>query len=269
MNLQPRLEQLEGREVPAILVPEVFHEFVPGFTGECVFAGGDFDGNGTADWAGVPAEGSGGSIRVVVRSGGIPGTPLEYPNGPGSPGIDPSADLVIFDQILNDPSFRGGAVIKAVRSPEDTHAILAVSPGVGGGPIVNLADLKTGTLTAQLVLDINYRGGLRFTSLPPLNGIGAPDSLVMATPAPGGGGGPVATIFDGSGKIVRSLLIGPVGDRSGNYQPVPYGAGVVAPDGSGKMGSYFAAPDISPYFLDVDGVRRPRDPLFNSGGGAA
>lgn len=251
-----KAELLESREVPAILVPEAFHEFVTGFTGSLVYAGGDFDGNGSADIAGVPAEGSGGSIRVVVRSGGLIGAPLEYPNGPGSPGVIPEFGKVIFDKVLNDDTFRGGAVIGAVRSPDDTHAILAVSPGVGGGPIVNLADLKTGTLTAQLILDINYRGGLRFTSLPPLSGVGAPDSLVMATPAPGGGGGPVATIFDGSGKIVRSLLIGPEDDRSGDYQPYPAGAGVSAPDGSGVMGSYFKTPSSDPFFIDIDGIRR-------------
>lgn len=249
------LECLEARENPSFAIPEAFPDFMPGFpTSSLVFAGGDFDGNGTADWAATPAEGSGGSIRLTVRSGGIPGTPLVY--GPDGIGRDPSFGLVIKDVVLNDPSFRGGAIIAGIRSPDGSHSIVAVSPGVGGGPIVNLVDLADGTIKTQLVLDINYRGGLRFAPLPPLSGAGYPDSLILATPAPGGGGGPVATIFDGSGQIVRSLLIGPEDDRSGDYQPLAYGAGVSAPDGSGVMGSYFKTPTGDPFFIDIDGVRR-------------
>lgn len=263
-----KLERLECREVPAWVSWEGYVNPIAGYDGPCMETGGDFNGDGTADAAFVPAEGGGGSIRVVIKSGGTPGTPLVY-DYPGGPGRDPSRGSVIFDRIINDPSFRGGAVVSPIRSPDGSHAILAVSPGVGGGPIVNLLDLKENTITAQLVLDINYRGGLRFVNLPPLDGVGHPDSLVMATPAPGGGGGAVATIFDGRGTILRSFFTGPSDDRSGNYQPIPAGAGVIAPDGSGMYGSYFAAPDVAPFFVDINGIRRERDPQFNTGGGAA
>lgn len=244
-----RFEQLENRIVPAWTSWEGIVNPISGYDGPCMETTGDFDGNGSADTAFVPAEGGGGSIRVVVRSGGETNVPLVT----GAIARIPGLGDVIYDRVLNDPSFRGGAVIAALRSPDGSHAIIAVSPGAGGGPIVNLADLKEGTLTAKLLLDENYRGGLRLTQLPPLDGTGWPDSLLLATPAPGGGGGPVATIFDGEGTILRSFLVGPADDRSGNYQPIPYGAGVSAPGGA--FGSWFAAPGIEPFFVDVDGRR--------------
>lgn len=260
------LEQLESREVPATFVSwEGYVPFPHLEQNQVVEVGGDFDGNGIADAAFIPNEGSGGSVHVKVLSGGTPGIPPVI--GPGGIGYDPTRGLELYNAIFFDQSFRGGAVASAIRSPDGSHAILAVSPGAGGGPIVNLLDLKDNTLKTQLVLDINYRGGLRFVNLPPLDGVGHPDSLVMATPAPGGGGGPVATIFDGSGAIVRKFFVGPADDRSGSYQPIPYGAGTLAPDNSGKYGSWFAADGVGPFFMDVDGIRRERvGPFTNSDG---
>jgi hypothetical protein len=209
IEAKPQVEQLEDRENPSLAVPEAFVGFMPGYDGPLAFTAGDVDGNGLVDTIGVAAEGGGGSVRVVVRSGGTPGLPPVI--GPDGVGYDPTFAQVIHDKVYFDEDFRGGGVVSSLRAPSGDYSLLVISPGQGGGPLVAFVDLMREEVTVKVALDINYRGGLRFTQLPPLDGVGYPDSLILATPAPGGGGGPVATIFDGNGEFLRSFYVGPVG----------------------------------------------------------
>jgi hypothetical protein len=76
---------------------------------------------------------------------------------------------------------------------------------------------------------------------------------MIATPSEGSGGGPVATIFDANGNIVRQFWIGPPEDRSGLYQP--HSEGASAPDGSDTRGISIVYAGKYYAFFDYDGIR--------------
>lgn len=234
---------------------------IQGFTGPLTETTGDFRGVGADDTAIAPADASGGSAHLEIFSGSANGDKFVPSNGPGSVLIDPNAGKLLFNNIIFPDDFRGGCVIAAIWSPALNRDLLAVSPGVGGGPYVALIDCVTGDVTTSLMFDANYRGGLTLSALPTPDDAGHTDSLLMAVPRAGGGGGAVASIFDSTGNIVSQFATGPADFRMSDsaddsYQPVPAEGGVQALDGTTDLTIGFFTP-AGVELLGYDGVNHP------------
>ena len=117
------MERLEDRNCPATPIP--------GFLGDVGLSSYvDLSGDGIPDHAYVAQ--AGGSARIVVYDGSK-GAPLAH---------DYNQDYVLLNEIVFDPSFRGGGVVTGVD-----HSIL-ITPGLGGGPVVAQFEFKNGHIEA-------------------------------------------------------------------------------------------------------------------------
>jgi hypothetical protein len=171
---------------------------------------------------------------IVVGSGGQMQTRVRIWNG--------ATRQMIFDTVPF-ADFSGGVVVTAGDINKDGYADVAVGPDTGGGPRLQVWSGKT---LAKLMPDFyglpypDFRGGLRL-ALGDVNKDGFSDLVV----APGEGGGPRITLYNGStlggGKnpsvivndffvfddTLRSGLSLAAGDVDGDgYADVVAGAGV-------------------------------------------
>ncbi|QDU19646.1 DUF4394 domain-containing protein [Urbifossiella limnaea] len=153
----------------------------PGFSGTLRVAGGDVNGDGTADT--VLVTGPGTALRLAVISG-----------------VDNSTVLVApFDPFGGN--FTGGGFVAARDLDGDGTDEFVVTPDEGGGPRVSVFGRNAdGTTTVRAnflgIDDPNFRGGAR-AALGDVNGDGVPDVVVSA----GFGGGPRTAIFTGQSVL--------------------------------------------------------------------
>jgi len=193
-------EQLEHRDCPATwAVPT-----------ETVW--GHFSGRVDQDRADVAL--AGGSAHVVVTSG--------------------TTGEVLLDTIAFDPAFRGGGhvgrltrkegyVDYEIREPES----LIVTPGAGGGPVVNVFkfDLSTGKMGLKsstfAPYGEDYRGGLRVNQAT-RSVLGGEPIPTFLPDSPGYAPRFVAIDVD-SGETVADFYVGPPDDLSGQTYFEPTG----------------------------------------------
>lgn len=91
------------------------------------------------------------------------------------------------------PNFQGE--VRVARSDTNGDGIpeIIVSPGSGGGPVIQEMDMETGAvLSSFLAYDSSFTGGV-FVALQDMNQDGNPDFITSAGP----GGGPHIKVFDG------------------------------------------------------------------------
>jgi hypothetical protein len=150
----------------------------PGYTGVVRATIADFNGDGIADFAFATGSGVAGSVRIINGATG--------------------KDLVAPTTVLG--GFTGGVFLAAGDVNGDGSAELAVSADTGGGPRVQLFEIKNGALDD--VLDFiafnspNFRGGVR-VAMGDVNGDGVADLIVGA----GTGGGPRVSIYNGASLL--------------------------------------------------------------------
>jgi hypothetical protein len=152
-----------------------------GFSGGLFLAGGDANGDGTAELA-VSAD-VGGGPRVTL---------FKVQNGT----LVDSLDFTAF----TDPSFRGGTRVAMADMNHDGFDDLIVGAGVGGGPRVSIYD-GSGLLSGHLnklvpdffALDSSLRSGV-FVTAADINGDGYAD-VIYST---GNTGGPRVRIVSGA-----------------------------------------------------------------------
>lgn len=159
--------------------------FGSGYTGGARVARADVTGDGTPDII----VGSGGQIAARVRI------------------WDGQTQRLIFDQVPFG-NFTGGVVVAAGDINGDGYADVAIGPDVGGGPRIQMWSGRTMQLLTPDFLGLPYpdfRGGLRL-AVADVNADGFADVLV----APGEGGGPRVTAYDGkafaTGKTPTTLV---------------------------------------------------------------
>jgi uncharacterized delta-60 repeat protein len=161
--------------------------FFPASTNVVRTATADINGDGIADYLGVP--GPGASSRLVI--------------------IDGKTRAMIVDFLVFENAFTGGMYVAATDLNNDGRADVVVTPDQGGGPVaaiydgVKLAAGVTGD-SAQIIRffgieDPAFRGGAR-PSMGDLNADGVPELVVAA----GFGGGPRVTIWDGASVVARA-----------------------------------------------------------------
>lgn len=125
--------------------------------------------------------------------------------GPGTSSlvriIDGQTGSEIFQIQPFESGFTGGVHVTAGDLTGDGVAELVVSPDVGGGPRIQIYQVSTRKLLADLygINDPDFRGGVR-TAVGDINGDGRLDLVVAA----GAGGGPRIAIFDGPSLLSRS-----------------------------------------------------------------
>ncbi|MBN9521577.1 FG-GAP repeat protein [bacterium] len=141
------------------------------FTGGVRVATADLTRDGVPDIVTVPGPGGGPIVRV----------------------FDGNSGAMVRNIMALAPAFRGGLFVAAADFNGDGVADVAVAPGAGGGPVVQVYDGATGGLVANfLALDETFRGGLRLAA-GDVNADGRADLLVTA----GEGGGPRVMGYDG------------------------------------------------------------------------
>ncbi len=142
------------------------------FAGGSRVAVGDFDGDGTADYA--VAAGPGYQPEVKVFNGR---------NGQQMAGF-----------MAYEWYFRGGVYVAAGDINGDGRAELVLGAGAGGGPRVKVIDLTTNQVLADFwgIADENFRGGAR-PAVGDIDGDGKADLVVAA----GETGGPRVAVYDG------------------------------------------------------------------------
>lgn len=232
MQANLRLEQCETRDCPSSIVDQSVYNTlrIPGWSGTVREADGDFLGRSTSTRHDVQhafVAGEGGSIHVVIRADSPPGTPrvqVGFANGVPVLG-DPHGDEIKFSHVFFNPGTdRMGGSVAAIHDPATGRDKLTVTGLRGAGAVVILFDVVTGDESRVLIGDPSYRGGIEMTATtihmeipagPSVSG----NSVLIITPSPGGGGGPLLTAVDVTGHVITSFLIGPIGDRSGEYQP--------------------------------------------------
>ena len=145
-------------------------------------------------------------LRVVtadVTGDGFPEQILG--TGPGTSSlvriIDGRTGTEIFRIQPFESEFTGGIHVAAGDLTGDGVAELIVSPDVGGGPRIQVYQVSTRRLLADLygINDPEFRGGVR-TAVGDINGDGKADLVVAA----GAGGGPRIAIFDGPSLLTDS-----------------------------------------------------------------
>lgn len=153
-----------------------------------------------------------GGVRVStadVTRDGIPDI-VTVPGPGGGPILrvfDGNTGAVVLNVMAFDAAFRGGLFVAAADVTGDLVPDLIVTPGVGGGPVVQVYDGTSGGLMANfLALDEAFRGGLRVAT-GDVNADGTADLLVTA----GDGGGPRVAGYDGRFlTTTRTRLFGDV-----------------------------------------------------------
>ncbi len=142
------------------------------FAGGSRVAVGDFDGDGTADYAVGAGPGAQPEVKVFSGKDG-----------------HLMADFMAFEWY-----FQGGVYVAAGDVNGDGRDELIVGAGAGGGPRVKVIDLTTNQVLADFwgIADANFRGGAR-PAAGDINGDGKADLVVAA----GEGGGPRVAIYDG------------------------------------------------------------------------
>jgi hypothetical protein len=163
---------------------------LPGFGGDVSVAVGDVNHDGVLDAA--VAAGAGGGPRVQV--------------------LDGATGRVLFDQMVYEDSFRGGANVALGDVDGDGAAELVVGSGKGGGPRVRVFDVGTGAERYEfMAYDPDSRGGVSVAAAD-LNGDGKAEVITGA----GVGGGPIIALFNGAdGTELQRVLAGSAGDRGG------------------------------------------------------
>jgi len=177
------------------------------FVGGSRVAVGDFDGDGTADYA--VGAGAGAQPEVKVFSG-RDGRLM--------------ADFMAFEWY-----FQGGVYVAAGDVNGDGRDELVLGAGAGGGPRVKVLDLTTNQVLADFwgIADESFRGGAR-PAVGDINGDGRADLIVSA----GETGGPRVAIYDG--RTVGNLR-----------QPARLAPDFYAFESSLTNGAYVAAGDIN------------------------
>ena len=129
------------------------------------WATGDVTGDGVEDV--ICAAGNGGGAQVVVFNG--------------------QTGALIASWFAYDPSFRGGVRIAAEDLYGNGHSEIVTGPGPGGGPLVEVWDLSSGTptlVTSFMAYESAFRGGVTVAT-----GV-ASDGRPYITVGAGPGGGP-------------------------------------------------------------------------------
>lgn len=207
--------KLESRDNPATVFPPLDpatradgFQPIPGWSGEVGYTIADTRGTGVLDSVYVAKEG--GSVRVVVYSGGEIGKRHDQSN---------HGDI-LFDRVIFDPSFRGGGNITSVPQGDGLPDLIVVAPGIGGGPVVKMFTIDGSVDKATLPYSEEYRGGVNVFA--PWIG-GKRGELVFT---PGEGGAPLMKRYDPAADVYTGAIwIGPQDDRSGLYQPIGQGTG--------------------------------------------
>ncbi len=221
------VERLESRDCPATLPG------FPDFGGVDIdFASADIDNSGLPDR--IFVAGSGGSARVRIESGGAIGDRFD----------SPEIGRVIFDSILFDPAFRGGARATglAVAGGAD---LISVTPGKGGGPLVAilglLPDGTVGLVRQSFApYPTEFRGGLDVTA-GDVDGDRNDELLLL----PGEGGGPVLKALTPDGDVLAAFYIAPADARNtGTSWRFADVGGVLFVDGNPRRGVAVEYPDL-------------------------
>ncbi|MFO0936992.1 MAG: VCBS repeat-containing protein [Gemmataceae bacterium] len=153
-------------------------------------AAGDFNGDGADDL--VIGAGNGGSPRVRI--------------------LDGQSGHPLFDQILFEPTFRGGVYVASGDATGDGKAELFVGAGMGGGPRVQVRDIANHSVLQDFfAYESTFRGGVQIRA-GDANGDGRSDAVTGA----GDGGGPRVFAFDGTtGATIRNQFVGDPSLRNG------------------------------------------------------
>jgi VCBS repeat-containing protein len=160
-----------------------------------------------------PAANGNRMLTVVSVTQPAHGTAAVAPNGRGVL-YTPAAGFTgtdTFGYTLNDGN--GGpasstvtVTVRPVPAGQPLFDVVAVGSGPGGGPVVRVNSLSTGSFTATFAAyDPSFRGGVN-VAIGDVNGDGVPDVITT----PGFGGGPQVKIIDGT----KLGLLGPDGQIS-------------------------------------------------------
>ncbi len=224
----PIVKAFDARTGAAITYLQSLQPYESSFTGGVRVAVGDVTGDGIDDIVTVPA--SGGSARLVVYSGRTGET--------------------VLDQIVFDPTFRGGAYVTVGDFNGDGRKDIAIGSGESGGPRVQILQFNRpapipgtggqGTVTVLgdfFVFEATARNGVRVAA-GDLRGEGR-DLLVVA---PGVGGGPRVRVIDPQSTGVTNT--------SANGRPIPQGQVAIAvndffaADSTNRDGVYIATGNL-------------------------
>lgn len=222
-----QLEQLEAREVPAVVLPGSDlpgalprPEIVAEFGGHVQYLVADLNGDLLGEEVYVGDEGA--ANRVLVLDG------------------DPTHKVDGFPATLLNSFLQGESALRSGLSVAVLHDAgqpdsLALSFHEGGGSQVVKLSLAGGVLSqrAAFAFDAEFRGGVRLTT-GDVNRDGADDILAI----PDDGGGPVAVILDGRtlAPLSRFLFADPsLRLVAGNEFALPPGGAIATIQGPGLV----------------------------------
>ena len=224
----PIVKAYNAADGSAINFLQALQPYESAFTGGVRVAVGDVSGDGYDDIAAVPA--SGGSARLVIFSG--------------------RTGEVLLDQIVFDPTFRGGAYVAIGDTNGDGRQDIIIGSGEGGGPRVQSIQFNRpspvpgtgaqGTFTVLsdfFVFEDTARSGVRVAA-GDLRGQGR-DLIVVS---PGLGGGPRVRVIDPQSTGITNTAAG--------GRPVPQGQVAVAvldffaADAANRDGVYIATGNV-------------------------
>lgn len=173
----PLVEVFSGRDLSLLLA---FNAYDPAFANGLFVAAGDVNRDGFADVITAPDQGGGPLVEVFSGRDG--------------------ALLRSFNAY--DPTFLGGVRVAAGDTNGDGFADVITGPGVGGGPLVEIFDGKTGAvLQSYNAYAGAFVGGI-FVAAGDVDGDGKADVIV----SPGLGGGPLVQVFSGAtGALLRAF----------------------------------------------------------------
>ena len=179
----------------------------PNFAGGTRVAVGDFNGDGTADYA------------VGAGPGALPEVKV----------FDGATGQLMADFMAYELGFAGGVYVAAGDITGNGRAELVLGAGAGGGPRVKVIDLTNFSVIADFwgIADADFRGGVR-PAVGDIDGDGRADLVAAA----GETGGPRLAVYDGTS--LRDRL-----------SPVRLAPDFYAFESSLTNGSYVAVGDIN------------------------